>query len=176
MYYIVLPKSRAYYRTCDNFRVDTKDRTKADRYSQESAERIAKQVGGVAVDERTGSARSGIAAVELALLLPLFCLLVLGMLEYGRVLQCQQKITNVSFGIARYAADSLHTQAEIDTYVGKALEDSGIRNVKVVVSPDRPLSGEPITARVSVASQDFSWLPPMLFKGELTASSTLRRE
>jgi Flp pilus assembly protein TadG len=172
MKYIVV-LARGYLYTVDGEVKHTPRIVKADRYSLESAERLAKLHCGVVMTEHGQFARRGIAALELAMVLPLFVFLLLGALEIGRVLQCQSKITNVSYGIARCIASNA-SQAEVDDYITKALDKAGIQDANVSVKS--ALQGQPVTVTLSVPISSVSWLPPKLMTGTLVASSTLRRE
>lgn len=50
---------------------------------------------------RRTSTEEGNAAVELALVLPLFLILVMGIIEFGRILYYQQVMTNAARGSTR---------------------------------------------------------------------------
>jgi Flp pilus assembly protein TadG len=127
--------------------------------------------------------RRAAAAVEFAVVAPVFFLMIFGMIEYGRMVMVQQVITNASREGARLAVLDGASFGEIEDRVNDYLEaasiDTGSTNVEVL--PDPPTSaafGEPITVTVEVPFSEVSWLPsPMYLGGKtLTATTVMRRE
>ncbi|WP_425398509.1 TadE/TadG family type IV pilus assembly protein [Aeoliella sp.] len=124
--------------------------------------------------------RRGVAAVEFAIVAPVFFLLVIGFVELGRGLMVQQVLTNASRVGAREAI-SLHSST---TSAKSAAEDyadgCSVSGVAVSVSPD-PASasaGDVITVSVTVPYADISWVPSPWFMGgsTLEATSSMRKE
>lgn len=125
--------------------------------------------------------RLGAAVVEFAVVAPLFFLLILGMIEFGRMLMVQQVLTNASREGARRAVLDKATTQEISTAVQDYLSSSGIPGATVTVSPNPPSSasyGEPVSVTVSVPFHEVSWLPTPIFLGGRVLESTtaMRRE
>ncbi len=125
--------------------------------------------------------RGGAAAVEFAVVAPLFFLMVLGMIEFGRMIMVQQVITNASREGARMAVLDGATTAGVRTAVQNYLQGASIRDAVVAVNPDPPTSagyGAPVTVTVSVNFNQVSWLPSPMFLGgqTLTATTAMRRE
>lgn len=125
--------------------------------------------------------RRGAAAVEFAVILPVFVLLIFGMIEYGRMVMVQQVITNASREGARKAVLDGATTAQVETVVEEYLASGSIGGATVTVTPDPPSSaesGDPVTVAVSVPFNEVSWLPsPMYLGGKtLTATTAMRRE
>lgn len=127
--------------------------------------------------------RRAAAAVEFAIVAPVFFLLIFGMIEYGRMVMVQQVITNASREGARFAVLDGANYEEIKSRVKDYLTSASINSVNalVTVEPDPPTSagfGEPITVSVSIAFAKVSWLPsPMYLGGKtLTATTVMRRE
>jgi Flp pilus assembly protein TadG len=124
--------------------------------------------------------RRGAAAVEFAIVLPVFVILVFGMIEYGRMVMVQQVITNASREGARRAVLDGATTSAVQTSVTTYLTNASISGGSTAVSPDpsAAASGDPITVTVSIPFSSVSWLPsPMYLGGKtLTASTTMRRE
>jgi Flp pilus assembly protein TadG len=124
--------------------------------------------------------RRGAAAVEFAIVLPVFVILVFGMIEYGRMVMVQQVITNASREGARTAvldgATTTSVQAAVTSYLTDAKISGGTANVNP--SPASAGSGDPITVTVNIPFSAVSWLPsPMYLGGKtLSASTTMRRE
>jgi hypothetical protein len=127
--------------------------------------------------------RRAAAAVEFAVVAPVFFLLIFGMIEYGRMVMVQQVITNASREGARLAVLDGATYDEIEAQVEEYLTSASIdtTNAVVEVLPDPPTDaafGEPITVTVSIPFSEVSWLPsPMYLGGKtLTANTVMRRE
>lgn len=127
------------------------------------------------------SNRRGAAAVEFAIIAPLFFMVVFGMIEFGRMVMVQQIITNGSREGARMAVLDGTTTGEVDAAVATYLQNASIAGAAVTVNPDPPSSagyGEPVTVTVSVAFDQVSWLPSPMFLGgsNMTATTVMRRE
>jgi Flp pilus assembly protein TadG len=124
--------------------------------------------------------RRGAAAVEFAIVLPVFVILVFGMIEYGRMVMVQQVITNASREGARRAvldgATTSSVQSAVTTYLTNAAINGG--STEVSPEPSAAASGDPVTVTVSIPFSAVSWLPtPMYLGGKtLSASTTMRRE
>ena len=119
--------------------------------------------------------------VEFAIVAPVFFLLVLGMVEYGRMVMVQQVITNASREGARQAVLDGATSVEVSALVNSYLASGSISGATVTVAPDPPTGaefGDPVTVAVSIPFSQVSWLPsPMYLGGKtLTASTVMRRE
>jgi Flp pilus assembly protein TadG len=125
--------------------------------------------------------RRGTAAVEFALVAPVFFLLVFGMIEYGRMVMVQQVITNASREGARVGVLDGSAASDVSTAVNNYLSAAKISGATTTCNPSTPSSagyGQPVAVTVSVPFNSVSWLPTPLFLGgkTLTATSTMRRE
>lgn len=128
--------------------------------------------------------RKGAAAVEFALVAPLFLALVFGMIEFGRAIMVQQVVTNAAREGARVAVLDGSTTSEVQEKVSHYLESSSIpmnTAATVITSPDPPSSagyGQPVSVTVSVPYSNISWLPGASYLGGITldATSVMRRE
>jgi len=127
--------------------------------------------------------RLGAAAVEFAIVAPVFFLLVFGMIEYGRLVMVQQVITNASREGARRAVLDGATTSEVETTVEDFLTSAGIDpdDVTITCNPSPPSDaafGEPVTVQITVPFTAVSWLPSPMYLGETTmqASTVMRRE
>ncbi|MCA9268859.1 MAG: pilus assembly protein [Planctomycetales bacterium] len=119
--------------------------------------------------------------MEFAIVAPLFFLLVLGMVEYGRMVMVQQILTNASREGARRAVLDGASASEVQAEVTDFLEESSISGATVTLDPSDPSTagyGEPVTVTVSIPFDDVSWLPSPMYLGgqELQASTVMRRE
>jgi Flp pilus assembly protein TadG len=127
--------------------------------------------------------RQGAAAVEFAIVAPLFFLLVFGMLEFGRAIMVQQVLTNAAREGARIAVlDSPNpTHDQVVNTVTSYMQNSGISGINVTMNPNEPTTasyGQLVTVTVNVPFNSVSWLPAPWFLGgaTLTASAVMRRE
>ena len=125
--------------------------------------------------------RLGAATVEFAVVVPVFFLLVFGMIEFGRMVMVQQVITNASREGARQAVLDGATTTEVRNAVTSYLTSGSISGATITVSPNPPSNaafGDPVSVTVSVPFNQVSWLPSPMFLGgkTLTASTVMRRE
>ncbi len=124
--------------------------------------------------------RRGVAAVEFAIVAPLFFMLVLGIVEIGRAMMVEQVLVNASRVGARQAALLTSTQSAAESAVTDYANGVGIRGVQVTVSPNpaTAAAGQAITVGASINYANVSWLPAMRFMGgkTLSASSVMRKE
>ncbi|MGI8978939.1 MAG: TadE/TadG family type IV pilus assembly protein [Pirellulaceae bacterium] len=131
----------------------------------------------------TRGKRLGAAAVEFAVVAPLFFLLVFGMVEFGRMVMIQQVITNASREGARKAVLDGATSSDVKSSVVTYMSNGGvtIATSNVIVNPTDPstaAAGSPVTVTVSVPFSEVSWLPSPMFLGsrQMIASTVMRRE
>jgi len=127
--------------------------------------------------------RQGAAAVEFAIVAPVFFLLVFGMVEYGRMIMVQQVITNAAREGARVGVLDGSTYTDVQTAVNNYLTASKISTTASTIScspnpPSSQTTGNPVTVTVSIPFNKVSWLPTPLYLGSttLSASAVMRRE
>src|SRR3954470_19522556 len=84
---------------------------------------------------RHAAARRGAAVVEFAVVSPLLVLLLLGMIECGRMIMVQQTITTAAREGARTAIVEGTSVATAKTTVESFLTGAGVRGAKINVSP-----------------------------------------
>lgn len=125
--------------------------------------------------------RRGAAAVEFALVAPLFFLFVLGIVEFGRAMTVQQIITNASREGSRRAIIDGATPNEVETLVSSYLANAQVGGATVAITPgafDVLNFGDPITVEVSVPYDQVSLLGTSRFLGgrTLTARTEMRAE
>jgi Flp pilus assembly protein TadG len=72
--------------------------------------------------------RSGTAAVELAVVAPFVIILLVGLLEVGRIVQMNQIISNAAREGARKASTGVNTYSDVQTTVANYLTRAGITN------------------------------------------------
>ena len=137
--------------------------------------------------------RAGTAAVEFALVAPVLCLIMLGMLEIGRAVQVQMELTNAVREGCRGYADSTVTltsgyQTGTSTYAQYLVTDSlsnagcGIDTSKVTVTTSTSqitVAGATLT-QVSVTAtlpySSIAYFPAFIMTGKnLTATLTMKK-
>lgn len=118
--------------------------------------------------------RRGAAAVEFAVVAPLFFALIFGIVEFGRLLMVQQILTNASREGARRAIVEGATASEVTDLVDDYLENSSITGATITVSPT-PLTsvgfGDPVTVSCSIPFDQVSWLPAPWFAKDVTLAA-----
>ncbi len=133
---------------------------------------------------RRSSKSRGAAAVEFAIVLPLFLSLVLGMIELGRAIMVMQALTYAAREGCRVAVLDGSTSSGVTAKVDSAMDGAniGLPPAIVSMSPSNPSSAkydEPVTVTVQVRYGDITWLPIVEFmqpNAMLKASITMRRE
>ncbi|MEO0529036.1 MAG: TadE/TadG family type IV pilus assembly protein [Planctomycetota bacterium] len=125
--------------------------------------------------------RRGVAAVEFAVVAPIFFLVVLGIIEFGRMVMVQQVITNAAREGARIAVLDSATTGRVTTRVNDYLSAANLGGATVLVTPNPPTSAgfdEPVTVEVRVPFSAVSALsrPFMSAATTLSAQSVMRRE
>jgi len=103
--------------------------------------------------------RSGVAAIEMALLLPLLLTLVFGMIEYGSLFWRAQQVANAARNGARRGIMAGATASNVTTAVDQTMLASGMgtTNYTVVLTPANPASlaaGGTFTVKVTVPYVD----------------------
>ena len=124
--------------------------------------------------------RWGASATEFAVVAPVFFLMIIGFIEFGRALMVQQVLVNASRVGAREAITAGGTTSSVTALVKSYAESISVPNTNVAVSPEptTTVAGQLITVTVSIGYNDISWLPAPWFLGgkTLSASSTMRKE
>jgi hypothetical protein len=122
--------------------------------------------------------RSGAAVVEFAIILPI-CVLVVGMIQYGRVAMVQQILTNASGEVARIGGQDGPTTAKVETAAAKCFSGDPIPDATVTIAQSSPSSAdyeEPVSVTVAIPFNQVRWLPSPMFLGgsTLSAASAMR--
>ena len=142
--------------------------------------RAAQQRTGRRRQRPTAGRRLGAAAVEFAVVAPVFFMLLVGMIEVGRAVMVQQVLINASRVGARQAVMLSATNDSVVDAVTDYAEGVGISGVDVTVSPNpaTAAAGTPITVDAAINFANVSWLPAPWFMGgkTLASSSVMRKE
>lgn len=130
----------------------------------------------------TGEQRRGSAIIEFAVILPVFVLLVMGMIEAGRAIMIKQIAVDASREGARWAARPIGSQSIISATVGAYLQNAGIDpNVATItMTPDGSSNipeGSAVTVTVTIPYNSVKWPGPALFMGgrNIVAQTVMRR-
>jgi Flp pilus assembly protein TadG len=136
--------------------------------------------------------RQGAAAVEFALVAPVFFLMVFAIFEFGRAIMVQQVLTNAAREGARVAILDSPTPTHdlVVSTVNTYLQSAGLPSASASVAIDAGSShateptdasvkyGAPVKVTVQIPYNSVSWLPISRFfpNKNLTASTMMRRE
>jgi Flp pilus assembly protein TadG len=129
---------------------------------------------------RLSHRRRGVAAVEFAIVAPIFFMLIIGIIEIGRAMMVQQVLINASRVGARKAITLSSNEQAVTDAVVEYGNGVGISGITVAVSPNpaTAAAGQAITVDVEIDFQDVTWLPAPWFMGgkNLAATSVMRKE
>ncbi len=118
----------------------------------------------------------GAVAVELALLLPVLLLILIGSMEYGRVFHVQNSLTHAAREGARNAAIHWDDPAGLNVS-GAALQGTSLVGLGVAVSSNvascAPGRNVTVTTRISLPSMS-GFLPSGLFPVNLKGEAVMR--
>lgn len=134
-------------------------------------------------------ARNGAAVVEMAVVLPVFVTIMLGIIEIGRGMMVGQLVTNAAREGARLATMTGTTNAQVTSTVSTFLQNStgaSSSNVTVTITNSNAASGNTltnaqtgdlITVQVSLPFSPVSFLPANYLAGKsMVASSSMTHE
>ncbi len=104
-------------------------------------------------DTRNGPDRKGergYAAVETALILPVFLMILMGIIDFGRLYWTQSTVSSAANEGVRMAILSDAGESDVVQTVNDWLERGGVNQAPVIeISPLTP--GEPVSVKVSVS-------------------------
>jgi Flp pilus assembly protein TadG len=126
--------------------------------------------------------RWGAAAVEFAIVAPIFLLFIFAMVEFGRMMMVQQIIVQTARDGARHAIVNGSTVETTRDLVEQQLTDNTVTverdAITVDPNPATAAAGDQITVTVTIPFGDVTWLPggSLLNRVDLQASTTMRRE
>ena len=127
-------------------------------------------------DSPARNPRSAVAAVELAIVLPVLMALVLGVVESCNLIYLKQSLTISAYEGARAAIVKGMIVSDINDRSDQILADRKITNATILVSPNPPSTasyGTYITVRVQAPYAANSLIPGWLFGG-VTLQSTVK--
>jgi len=138
------------------------------------------------IKQRKNVLRRGTTAVEMAMIVPFILLVVLGSIEFSRIIMIKQSLTNSAREGCRFACLATSTDHEkVDEQVRYYLKRCFVNHqnqgkVVVTMTPstlDQIESGTDITIQVSVEVSKTSWLQPRwTADAVIVGTSTMTRE
>jgi len=127
--------------------------------------------------------RGGAAAVEFALVAPVFFGFTLGMLEVGRGVMVQQILTSASREGCRQAVLDGATTSAVTSFITSYLSSASVPSAgaSVNISPSLPTAAGysgAVTVTVSIPFNQVNWGPTPIFLGgkTLTSTTVMKRE
>ncbi len=124
-----------------------------------------------------GRDRKGAAAVEFAIVLPLFLLLVVGALDVGRAVMVQHKLAEAArAGCRLYTLKNEVTEDDVRAIVDKVMADANIGGYAVELDPYPPTAIEhlsPVTVSVSVPYNQASWCSSWFLSGKTLVATCI---
>ncbi len=123
-------------------------------------------------------ARRGAAAVEFALVAPIFFLVIMGIIDFGRMMMVQNIMINAARAGARQAILSGSTTTQVQTTIANCLTPAGISGYTYSVSPSlssspAPGTGTEMTVAVSVPWSNVTWSGFLVWFNGSSISSTV---
>lgn len=131
---------------------------------------------------KTRHKRRGAAAVEMAMVAPLFLLIIFSLVEFGRTFMVQQMMVNAAREGARAAVLEGSTEDDVKDVVEDYLEATSVEilreNIAVSTDPETAADGDAITVTIVVPYADISWLPNPRFLADvdLQSAAVMRAE
>ena len=121
-------------------------------------------------------ARRGAAVVEMAIVLPIFVLLVIGAIDVGRAISVRHKLVQAARAACRLHAikDEVVPQ-DVEDMINTVMGDANLSGFSYTLDPPTASSLahlQPVTVTVSIPYDDVSWLPTSWFLAGKTLSAT----
>lgn len=129
--------------------------------------------------------RRAAAAVEFAIVAPLLFVIILGTIEFGRMMMVLELLNNAARNGARLGVVSGNDTAAVQQAVTDTLTSTSVSGATSTVQVNgtsadvnTAATGDTITVTVSVPASSVSWLPSALFLGgkTLTSTASMRHE
>ena len=123
-----------------------------------------------------GRRRRGAAVVELAIVLPVFVLLVIGAIDVGRAIMVRHKLVEAARAACRlHAIQDEVTPEQVSDVIDKLMGDANLTGYSSTFNPASANDIQhlaPVTATVSTPYDEVSWLPTSWFLAGKTMSAT----
>ena len=127
---------------------------------------------------RTRPSRTGAAAVEFAIVAPIFFVLLIGSLEFGRLNVIRHTADQAAYEAARHAMVPGATVDEARQHANRMLRIVGTRGAQIDVQPaDLGPDVDEITVTVDVPLNQNGWITPRFTRNTtIRAKSRLKTE
>ena len=142
--------------------------------------------------QRFAGHRRGAVMLEFAFVLPLFLMLVLGIIEVGRLLMVTQLVTEASRAACRLAVLAGATATDVTNEATESLQAGGISSSAVTVTItgqtavggpiDQPINlatiseGCAVSVKVEVTFATVAWVTPTFFRAPKVSVATVMRK
>ena len=123
------------------------------------------------------AARQGVAAVEMAVCLPVLVLLTLASIEACTMIFVQQTLETTAYEAARFAVSPTAVAADGIVRGQQVIDDRGLVDAQINVDPSTPQRGDNVTATVTAPFDSNRMFPQFFFGNQLlSADVTMRKE
>lgn len=123
-----------------------------------------------------GRARRGAAAVEFAIVFPIFLILVFGAIDIGRAIMVQHKLAQAArAGCRLYLVKNEVAQDDVRQMVDTVMAEAKLNGYTVAFDPPDPDDiehQEPVTVSISIPQDEVSWLDAGWFMPGSTLTGT----
>ena len=129
------------------------------------------------------SRRRAVVLAELAIFLPFFLLLVVGVVELGRAVNIRQDLVNAAREGARRACEPHASTAVVTATIQNYLDHSSLAGATPTITINNGTeiasltTGAQVTVNVVIAFADVDWgVSGFVIGGNLAATTTIRRQ
>lgn len=126
--------------------------------------------------------RPGVAAVELAIVVPFMVFFAVGMIEMGRGLQVKEILSDAARKGCRTGIKPLSTNTTVTTDINNVLSDNNITssNATITIQVNGATADvstakeyDKISVKVSIPVSSIAWITPLFLPGTTIESSTM---
>ena len=112
--------------------------------------------------------KRGVAAVEMAVVLPVLILLLMGSMQLGRGVMVKHILEEVARAGCRVAVVESSTTSDVEAIVATAMKTAHLTNYTVTVSPNPPTEMGPfeaVTVTITIPYDQVSWVKAGFLEG-----------
>ncbi|MGH6948442.1 MAG: TadE/TadG family type IV pilus assembly protein [Kiloniellales bacterium] len=121
--------------------------------------------------------RSGSAAVEFAIVVPIFLIVLFGIIQFGAVLFLHNNMANAARETTRRMAVAEMNASEAEAYAANYLANWGLTFTVLATEPAAGVSNGDVSVQITVPAADAVLVNfPINWPGTLMAQATMRRE
>lgn len=129
---------------------------------------------------RSSRHRTGAAAVELAVCLPVIVVLVFGALEGANVMFCRQAMVQAAYESCKHASRPDGTTSQADTLAREVLRARRINSANIAITPGNVATaapGQEVRVQITVSTNQRTFTGLGLFSGRtIDVSATMQKE